>query len=397
MRTVINLFILAALAGLVSAGFAQETPASPGAAISESGGVPSFPYMAEITGDDVYIRSGPGTNFYQCGKLSKGDRVKILRRQYSWSCAVPPDGSFSWISMRYVDIDPGDPSMGIVNGDGVRVYAGSDYVKPLYSTTLQGKLNQGEKVKLLGEQMDDYYKIAPPSFAYLWISTVFTNPISPTASEIVELPAVEPPPVESPRVEPVTEPDAISTVVPTTSPVDTDAKLKEYYTLKEQIETEHAKPVDQQDYTKIKEALTKIAEDKEAGKAGRYAEFVLRQVEGFELALAVGKEIQLAGEQLQQTKERIDKARATRLAEIKDLGRFAVIGKLQTSAIYGSGRYRIVNESGSTICYALPSGQTAQTDLSSLVGHKVGLVGVLVPHQQTAGALVRFTEIVDLD
>ena len=392
MRTVINLFILAALAGLVSAGFAQETPTSSGAAISEPGGVPSFPYMAEITGDDVYIRSGPGTNFYQCGKLNKGDRVKILRRQYSWSCAVPPAGSFSWISMRHVDIDPGDPSMGIVNDDGVRVYAGSDYVKPLYSTTLQGKLNQGEKVKLLGEQMDDYYKIAPPSFAYLWVSTVFTNPISPTASEIVELPAVEPPPVE-----PMTEPAEVPAVVPATSPVDTDAKLKEYYTLKEQIEAEHAKPVDEQDYTKIKEALIKLAEDKEAGKAGRYAEFVLRQVEGFELALAIGKEIQLAGEQLQQTKERIDKARATRLAEIKDLGRFAVIGKLQTSAIYGSGRYRIVNESGSTICYALPSGQTAQTDLSSLVGHKVGLVGVLVPHQQTAGALVRFTEIVDLD
>ena len=35
-------------------------------------------------------------------------------------------------------------------------------------------------------------------------------------------------------------------------------------------------------------------------------------------------------------------------------------------------------------------------DLKSLIGKKVGLVGMIVPHPQTAGALGRFTHVVDL-
>ena len=58
--------------------------------------MPSFPYVAEITGNDVRIRSGPGTNFYDCGKLYKGDRVEVVSTQLGWSRIVPPADSFSW-------------------------------------------------------------------------------------------------------------------------------------------------------------------------------------------------------------------------------------------------------------------------------------------------------------
>jgi len=138
MRSYVNLFILIISAGVVSICFACQTAAAAGG--SQGVDTSTFPYTAEITGDDVYIRSGPGTNFYHCGKLNKGDKVKVVDKQFSWSRIVPPPGSFSWISMQYVRISLDDPSVGIVTGDNVRVYAGSDYVKPLYSTTLQGKL-----------------------------------------------------------------------------------------------------------------------------------------------------------------------------------------------------------------------------------------------------------------
>jgi SH3-like domain-containing protein len=58
------------------------------------------PYIAEITGNDVNIRSGPGTNYYRCGKLNKDDKVEVLSAQLGWSRIVPPPGSFSWISMQ---------------------------------------------------------------------------------------------------------------------------------------------------------------------------------------------------------------------------------------------------------------------------------------------------------
>ena len=383
MQSHINLFIFVILAGLVSAGFAQEAVTSPREeSVTMTGDpnelvTPPFPYVAEITGDDLYIRSGPGTNYYYCGKLNKGDKVTVVSREYSWSCIVPPAGSFSWISMQYVRIDPNKSDIGIVTGDDVRVYAGSDYVKPWSSTTMQGKLNRGDKVKLLGEQMADYYKISPPSFAYLWVSTNFTKPLA-LVSEV-------PPP----------EPNDTTVPAPTVLSTE-DEKLQAYYALKKQIEAERAKPLAQQNYANIKKALVEIANNKEAGKAARYSEFVVKQIEGFELALAVAKEVQLQNEQLQKIKERIDKARAARLAEVEDLGRFAVVGQLQTFTIYGPGHYRIVDESGKTLCYALPDDEASRMDLSKLIDRKVGLVGTIEPHPQTAGALVRFARIAEL-
>jgi len=391
MQSYIKLFAIVILICLVSVGFAQEAATTPSG--PDEAETPAFPYMAEITGDNLYVRSGPGTNFYDCSKLNKGDKVKVIGKQFSWGRIVPPAGSFSWISMQFVSIDTDNPTLGTVTGDRVRVYAGSDTQRPLYSTTLQGKLDKGDKVKLLGEQMDDYYKIAPPPFAYLWVSINFTKPI-PSVEEIA--PTVETPAVRTPAVKPTAEPNETpGEVVP--EPVPTLTMLEKYNALREQVETERAKPRSQQNYTNIKEALIKIAKNKTDDKTARYAEFVLKQIEGFELALVVTKAVQLQNEQLQKIKERINKARATRLAEFQDLGRFAAVGQLRTFTTYGPGHYRIINEAGKTVCYALPSDQVSKVKLSRLIGQKVGLVGTIEPHPQSAGALVRFTEIAELD
>lgn len=391
MRSYLNLFIFVILASLVSIGLAQQSGSSKEVDTS------SFPYTAEITGNDVLVRSGPGTNFYRCGKLNTGDKVKVVDKQFSWSRIVPPVGSFSWISMQYVTINPTDPSVGTVTGDNVRVYAGSDYVKPHHSTSLQGKLSKGEKVKLLGEQLDDYYKIAAPPFAYLWVSTKFTKP----APEPVKAPPVvttppavtTPSPVE-PKVEPNEPDDTNATTVVVPVPVAPKSPLERYRELKEQVKAEHDKPADQQDYTDLKKALLEIANDKEAGNAARFSQFVVRQIEGYELALAVVKEVQLQNEQLDKIRAGIDKARTTRLAEVKTMGKFAIVGEFQTYLTYGPGNYRIVDEAGKMVCYALPTGTASKMNLSGFVGQKVGLVGTIEPHLPTKKALVRFTEIV---
>jgi hypothetical protein len=387
MRPYVNLFIFVILTVLVSVGWAQPSAATPGG--SKVIDASSFPYTAEITGDDVYVRSGPGTNFYHCGKLKTGDKVKVVDKQFSWSRIVPPAGSFSWISMQYVTITPGDPSVGTVTGDNVRVYAGSDYVKPLYSTTLQGKLSKGEKVKLLGEQMDDYYKIAPPPFAYLWVSTNFTKPVP----EPVITPA-PPTPVPVTKVVPNEPKDANTPAMIVPAPAVPRTPLEKYRELKELVEAERAKPADQQNYTDLKKALLEITSDKEAGNAARYAQFIIGQIEGYELALAVVKEVQLQNQQLEKVKARIDQAKETRIAEVESQGKFAVVGEFQTYQTYGPGHYRIVDENSKMICYALPTGAALQVDLNSFVGQKVGLVGTIEPHLPTKKALVTFTEIV---
>jgi hypothetical protein len=391
MQSRIKFFILVCLAVLVCQGrlgVAQETaalsetPAS--AADSNEGGVLSFPYVAEVTGDDVYIRSGPGTQYYSCDKLNKSDRLRVVNSRYSWSRIVPPVGSFSWISKQFVGIDPNNPGVGIVTGDTVRVYAGSEHLKPIHSTTMQLRLNKGDKVRLMGEVKGDYYKIAPPEGAYLWVSTRYTKPLGP---------------VDEITVEPQVGPNESLAVVPAKMPAEAE-KLKEYYALEKQVKAERDKPILEQNYADIKKALAELAGNKEAGKAARYCQFALKQIERFELALAVEKEVRLQDAQFQQIKDQIEKARATKLTEVRDLGKFAAVGQFQTSNVYGPEaeliHYRIIDDSGKTICYALPSGSASNKDLSGFLGRKVGLVGTIEPHPQTAGALVRFGEIVEL-
>ena len=146
--------------------------------MARSAALPEGPSVAEVIGNDVHVRSGPGTNFYHCGKLYRGDRVQVLKSQQGWSCIVPPPGCFSWVAMQYVSINMENPTEGIITGDNVGVYAGSDYVEPIHSTSKQVVLNRGQNVKLLSEEKDDYYKIAPPELAYLWVSTQFLQPVS---------------------------------------------------------------------------------------------------------------------------------------------------------------------------------------------------------------------------
>jgi uncharacterized protein YgiM (DUF1202 family) len=391
-----KLFAIIIVTSVLSVGFAQEASSSGGADTL------SFPYMAEITGDNVYIRSGPGTNFYDCGKLNKGDKVKVIGKQFSWARIVPPPGSFSWISIQYVSIDSANPTVGTVTGDRVRVYAGSDHVEPLHSTYLQGKLDRGDKVKLLGEQKDDYYKIAPLSFAYLWVSTNYTKPLpaepvktpTPTVKPLIVKPAeVKPTPTK-----PTTVPkDVPKEVIPPPEPDTPETLLAKYRALQKQVEAERTKPIGKQNYTEIKKALMEIAENKTADKAALYAKAVLKQVKGLELALVVGKEVRLQDEQLKNIREQIAKTRTTKLAEFEKLENFAVVGKLKTFTTYGPGHYRIVDDSGKTICYALPSRTVSQVGLSKLIDKKVGLVGTIEPHRQTKSALIRFTKIMEVE
>jgi SH3-like domain-containing protein len=411
MLTRINLFIIVCLVGLSTVGLAQESGTSGETA------VPSFPYVAQIIADDVYIRSGPGTNYYHCSKLNKGEKVVVVGSKFSWSRIVPPEGSFSWISKQYVSIDPANPGIGVVTGDAVRVYAGSEAQKPIHSEKVQIQLNKSEKVKIIlgEEEASDYYKIVPPSGAYLWVSTRYIEPVGPVSESALPVeaqakagaeavteaePATEPEakPVVEAAVEPKPEP-AATRAAPVEASVE-DAKLKEYYALEKQIKAELAKPATQQKYTSIKSELSAIAANKAAGKAARYAEFALEQVKCFELASQITDALKLQSAQLEEVQKRIDKAREAKLAQMPDMGKFAVIGKLAISNIYATRaavrHYRVLDESGRTVCYAVPSGAALGVDLGKFVGQKVGLVGSIEPNPQTSSALVKFTEISQL-
>ena len=348
---------------------------------------PTGTYVGEASGDDVIIRSGAGTNFYKCGKLYKSDRIQVVSTQQGWACIVPPPGCFSWIPMQYVSINLDNPTMGIVTGDNVRIYAGSDFVEPMHSTSEQVKLFRGDTVKLLGEEKDDYYKIAPPQGAYLWVSTEFIQ-------------AVQAAPGQSTpgQGEPVVQVPGQGQQAPT----GTESELLDvYYAMVNQMKAERAKPMAEQNYAQLREKLQEILKNQAAGKAARYAEFTLKQIERFELACTINKEIELQKKERATVNTKIDEARQARLAQIEHLGRFAVIGKLADSSLSLSAdqtrQYRILDESGKTLCYITPAAGAAGQDLSTLVGKKVGLVGEIQPHEPTQRALIKYSEVASLE
>jgi len=384
------LFIIVCFVSFAAVSIAQEAAPSQqqSAAAGSEENTPAFPYIAETTSGNVNVRSGPGTNYYRCGLLNTGTKVKVVGSKFSWSQIVPPEGSFSWISKQYVSVDAANPTVGTVTGDGIRVYAGSPDREPIHSEVPQLKLNTNDKVTLIGEQAGDYYKIVPPAGAYLWVSTSYTRPLGPVSE--VPMAVEKPAQTEQPSA-------------PVEVPVDTSfeaMKLKEYYNLQSQIEAERAKPMEQQNYTAIKTALLEMAGRKDAGKAARYAEFAVGQVECCESALSVGEKLKAQDEQFKEIQRQIEKTRIEKLAQVKELGRFAVMGQFQTSNIYETQaepiRYRIIDDSGRTACYAEAAGSAVGMDLSKFVGQKVGLIGTIEPHKQTKGALVTFTAIEEL-
>jgi len=399
-----------------SSGYAEEPAATAQVRVSagESNDInlPAMPFVAEITSDDVYVRSGPGTNYYYCGKLKKGDRVKVVAGKFSWLQITPPTGSYCWISKQYVETDPQNSAVGKVIGDAVRVYAGSDDVQPMHSTTMLVKLNNGDKVSLLGEEKEGYYKISPPQGAYLWVSNQYTRALG--SLMLTEQPTIQQtmpvaPPVPSSPFPTPAEATKLQAPAPNEPPgtppppaplsID-DQKSGEVRQLKERVEAEKAKPLDQQDFTELKKAIEAIANNKQTPRASRGAQGLLKTIERCELVREVAKAEKLQEQQFGQTQQRIETAHSEQLAQFEDLSVFAVIGLLKESSLFaetpGVKYYRVVNSDDKTICYARPTGAAADMDLSKFIDKKVGLVGTIEANHELGGALVEFTNIVEL-
>jgi hypothetical protein len=130
-----------------------------------------IPYTAEIVGTEVMSAAAPEPRIINAANSAPAARYGRWIYHNNWFQITPPPGSFSWISKTYVEIDKANPKKGVVTGDAVRVWAGSDFVEPMRSSSLQTKLNKGDAVEIIGtpEGEGDYYKIIRPK-TLRWIS-----------------------------------------------------------------------------------------------------------------------------------------------------------------------------------------------------------------------------------
>ncbi len=139
----------------------------------------SFPYRTTVQVSTAEVRSGPGTEFYPTGKLSKGQVVEVYRHKNDEWCAIrPPAGSFSWVLAGAVT-ETEEPSLLKVKVDGIRTRVGSRlqdafnvaYVKLRQDEVLKA---QGPAVNLPGTSRRAY-RVNPPSGEFRWIRRQFLS------------------------------------------------------------------------------------------------------------------------------------------------------------------------------------------------------------------------------
>lgn len=404
---------------------AQPTPAQPAVEAAPAIVQPAvlqFPYMAEVIGNDVYVRSGPGTAYYHCGKLNAPQRVTVAAAEANnWYKILPPPGSFSWISKKYVTVDPAQPTKGTVTDDVVRVWAGSDFVEPMRSSSLQTKLNKGASVEIVGSPAGegDYYKITPPAGAFLYVSGESLKPILPEVKK--EEPKKEEP-AEAVKTE-VKEgetklPDVATEVKPEAAPGEPkkeEAKpvvparpameqtyLKQCYDLSAKLDEEIKKPVPDQKYDEYKKVLEPmLADPNEAGIAAQYAKYLSDRITRYELAISAGDQLKQQDQKMAEIRKQIDEARKAQLEKIaKQYEQYVMTGTLKQSYVYSGNtaqkRFLLTNDQGRVIAYVVPSEAGVEAKAESLFNKKVGVMGRFVNSPKELVSLITATNIEEL-
>jgi uncharacterized protein YgiM (DUF1202 family) len=143
-------------------------------------GEQTFPYTGYVTAENVYVRSGPGRNYYPTSKLGTGDKVEIYRHDPGgWYAIRPVEGSFSWVSGRYLQV--AEDGLAKVSGDRVAARVGSQFSD--IRDVIQVRLHEGELVEVLdekhlgsGSESGPWYKIAPPPGEFRWVFGKFVDP-----------------------------------------------------------------------------------------------------------------------------------------------------------------------------------------------------------------------------
>lgn len=427
-------WITLASSAFVSLAVAQTTsPASPQVA-----GKPAdvaYPFIAEATANDVFVRSGRGPGYYHCGKINAGDQVTVVEEIGGWAKIVPLPEHYAWIHKNNVRLNPQNPRLGTVTtvgGESVRVWAGSDYIEPVRSFSIQARLNDGEVVELFDPAQPDtgnYYKIKVPSGGYLWINAEHLRYVGPFVPEPVELPTTEikPEPVEEKPLtleerlgvdettpptpaaqpaqpetdeaeEPVEEEQPEPAKPEPTPPSKETIYLQQCYEISDKINEELKKPITEQDYSEFKKQLQAILDDPEAGKAKTYATLLSERIARFELAIGVSHTLREQDKRLAQIRAEIEKAHQSQLHRIPDPQVLPLFtGTVRPSFVYtgrtGERRYLLTDNEGRIVCYMAPADPEIASRLEQLVGTRIGIHGQIISDPQTLVTLVSVTQV----
>ncbi len=349
----------------------EETQPTPNDSVdtqSQPSEIPSPAIQSgRITGDNVRVRSGPGTGYYEVTRLNKGERVQVVESKFGWVAIKPTKNCFSLIAKEY--IDPDQNNKGVVNGDRVAVRPGSDsYQGPYYAK--QTHLDRGQSVTLLGE-LGEYYKIPPPDDARVYVSADFVQIVSDAESASQET---------TPEL---TQTHDTNLPEKPKEKIDTRQYQKQIDAIEVDLQQEFQKDIFSRQLQSFIERFSKIAKQTDDDGARQYAEVRIEQL------VKVTENIRVVGE-MRRLSTDIENGRNLyneQRAGIKPAGilqggpEFDIRGKMLRSSAYtnpiGPRRFRLVDPADTsdyphTIAY-VEIEQGSSIDPETFLGRYVGV------------------------
>ena len=360
-------------------------------------------YTGRVTGDAVYVRSGPDTNYYAVGKLNRGQIVRVFGERFNWLKIEPLPGMHSLIEENYLDLTA--DGRGITNADRVNVRAGADSVPHVYARQL--KLDRGAEVRILGKreatlngQTMSFYKIEPPPGAHVWIS-----------ADYVERATGEPSAAEAPHTEQADAEDAAATerpsqVVPAAPPSeaqriatpaseipgapgplpkakdapDSAALRKQLAEIEDDFKAEFDKPLIERNFQPLHAQLAPLASQEADILVQRYAAVRLEQIEHQIRMIETIRSLRDENRALDELRQEAMQARAEiRVSTIDTPRTFALAGELRRSHVYNTPvlprRYRLVDPDETpvrTLAY-IEIPRNSGVDPLPLLGRYVGI------------------------
>ena len=149
---------------------------------------PPVPYRAQVVIGSTAYRAGPGTQFYSCGQLARGEIVEVYQQDASGFLAIrPPQQASSWVLARDVELT-GQAGIGRVLRSNVTSWIDSQ-LPAAPDDQWQVRLKEGELVEIIEkrpvpgappETAQMYYRIAPPAGEFRWVPVQSVQPVSET-------------------------------------------------------------------------------------------------------------------------------------------------------------------------------------------------------------------------
>jgi SH3-like domain-containing protein len=173
----VSVIALIACAGLLPTSALETAPCW-------AAGSDKVPFTVYTNSNDVYVRSGPGKNYYPTDKLPQGEPIEVYRQDPGgWYAIRPPQGSFSWVPSDA--LKPIGEHIAVVQKDRVVCYVGTRFSNA--HDVNQVRLNKGEQVEIMdmkqigeGPEAQTWCEIAPPSGEFRWVFSKYVDRDPPT-------------------------------------------------------------------------------------------------------------------------------------------------------------------------------------------------------------------------